>query len=92
MTASTHARPQLSLLSAIVLVAGLVIGAGIFKTPSLIAGLVGADQILWIWCAAALLSLIGALCYVELITRFPNESTKWAYEKITKNETMSDMN
>ncbi len=73
MTASTHARPQLSLLSAIVLVAGLVIGAGIFKTPSLIAGLVGADQILWIWCAAALLSLIGALCYVELITRFPNE-------------------
>jgi amino acid transporter len=66
-------RPQISILSAIVVVAGLVIGAGIFKTPSLIAGLVAPDQIIWIWACAALLSLIGALCYVELITRFPNE-------------------
>lgn len=66
-------RPQISILSAIVVVAGLVIGAGIFKTPSLIAGLVASNQIFWIWACAALLSLIGALCYVELITRFPNE-------------------
>ncbi|MEY3572420.1 MAG: hypothetical protein RJA77_335 [Pseudomonadota bacterium] len=73
MAASTQSRPQLSLVSAIVVVAGLVIGAGIFKTPSLIAGLVGSHQILWIWAGAALLSFVGALCYVELITRFPNE-------------------
>jgi len=71
--ASVQGSQQLSILGAVVVVAGLVIGAGIFKTPSLIAGLVADTQIVWIWVAAAVLSLIGALCYVELITRFPSQ-------------------
>jgi len=73
MSSSNEHGQQLSVLGAVVVVAGLVIGAGIFKTPSLIAGLVAEAQIVWIWLAAAALSLVGALCYVELITRFPSQ-------------------
>lgn len=73
MSQSQEQVQQLSLVGAIVVVAGLVIGAGIFKTPSMIAGLVAPGQIVWVWVAAAVLSLIGALCYVELITRFYNQ-------------------
>ena len=72
MSLRSEGLPQLSIAGAVVVVAGLVIGAGIFKTPALIAGLVEPTQIVWIWVAAAVLSLVGALCYVELITRFPN--------------------
>jgi amino acid transporter len=70
---SSEHRQRLSLVGAVVVVAGLVIGAGIFKTPAMIAGLVAQGQIVWIWVSAAALSLIGALCYVELMSRFPSQ-------------------
>lgn len=58
---------------AIAIIVGIVIGAGIFKTPSMVAGVSG--DIGWamtIWVAGALLSLAGALCYAELSTTYPH--------------------
>jgi amino acid transporter len=50
-----------------------VIGAGIFKTPSLVAGISGdAGWALVLWLAGALISIVGALCYAELCTTYPN--------------------
>jgi len=63
----------LSPLSAVALIVGIVIGAGIFKTPSLVAGISGdAGWALVLWLAGALISIIGALCYAELCTAYPS--------------------
>ena len=60
-------------LSAIALIVGIVVGAGIFKTPSLVAGISGdAGWALVLWVAGALISIAGALCYAELCTAYPS--------------------
>ncbi|WP_259659461.1 hypothetical protein [Zwartia hollandica] len=49
--------------SAIAIIVGIVIGAGIFKTPSMVAGVTGdAGWLLVAWVAGGLISLAGALC------------------------------
>jgi len=59
--------------SAVALIVGIVIGAGIFKTPSLVASLSGdAGWALVLWVTGALISSVGALCYAELCTAYPN--------------------
>ena len=52
---------------------GIVIGAGIFKTPSMVAGVTGSvDWMLIAWVLGGVLSLVGALCYAELASAFPH--------------------
>jgi basic amino acid/polyamine antiporter, APA family len=66
-------RPTLSLVDAIALIVGLVVGAGIFRTPSLVAANAGsATVVLWAWLLGGGVSLIGALCYAELATAYPH--------------------
>ncbi len=63
----------LSAADAIALIVGIVIGAGIFRTPSLVAANVeSGGMMLTVWLVGGLVSLIGALCYAELTTTFPN--------------------
>src|SRR5690606_6964831 len=48
-------------------------GAGIFRTPPLIAANTESDSmLLLVWALGGAVSLIGALCYAELATAFPN--------------------
>ena len=71
----TQAQPQhlLSPLGAVALIVGIVIGAGIFKTPSMVAGIAGdVGWVIAIWLVGALVSLMGALCYAELCTAYPH--------------------
>ena len=66
-------RPVLSVLDAVMITVGIVIGAGIFKTPSMVAGVTGSiDWMLIAWVLGGVLSLVGALCYAELASTFPN--------------------
>jgi amino acid transporter len=72
---SPAARPQptLGLIDAIAIIVGIVIGAGIFRLPSLVAGAAGSElAVVAVWVAGGLVSLIGALCYAELATAFPS--------------------
>jgi len=63
----------LSALDAIFIIVGIVIGAGIFKTPSIVAANAGSDAaVLLVWLAGGVISLLGALCYAELASSFPN--------------------
>lgn len=60
-------------MDAVALIVGIVIGAGIFRTPSLVAGNVeSGGMMLTVWLIGGAVSLIGALCYAELTTTFPN--------------------
>ncbi|MEI6301149.1 MAG: amino acid permease [Betaproteobacteria bacterium] len=63
----------LSTRDAVALVVGIVIGAGIFKFPALVAGMAGSETMVYVlWLAGGLVSIVGALCYAELATAFPN--------------------
>ncbi|PSN11500.1 amino acid permease [filamentous cyanobacterium CCT1] len=73
-------QPRLSLSDAIALIVGLVIGAGIFETPSLVAANLGsARDILGAWIVGGTISLLGALCYAELATAYPHVGGSYHY-------------
>lgn len=66
-------KPTLSSGDAIAIIIGIVIGAGIFRSPSLVASSVDTESLLLTaWFLGGLVSFIGALCYAELIAAFPN--------------------
>ena len=68
-------QPQrlLDPLGAVALILGVVIGAGIFKTPALVASLSGdVGWTLGVWLLGALISVMGALCYAELCCAYPH--------------------
>jgi amino acid transporter len=70
---SSIPRRELGLRDAMALVVGLVIGAGIFKAPSLVAANAGSVEWMFAaWVLGGLVSFAGALCYAELATTFPN--------------------
>ena len=62
------------------LIVGVVVGAGIFKTPALVATHAGgAELFLLAWLVGGVISLIGALCYAELATAYPNAGGDYHY-------------
>ena len=73
--ASGHeGTPQrvLSTIDAIAIIVGLVIGAGVCRLPSLVAGNSSSETAFYLlWVAGGGISLIGALCYAELATAYP---------------------
>ena len=72
-TAVAVPRPTLSLADAVGIIVGIIIGAGIFKTPALVAGNVDSTTTLVLaWILGGLISLIGALCYAELASTYPD--------------------
>lgn len=68
------------MIGATALVAGTVIGTGIFVSPSLVADQVGAPGLsLGVWALCGLLALCGGLCYAELAAAMPNTGGQYAY-------------
>ena len=73
-------RPVLDLKDAVALVVGIVIGAGIFKLPALVAGNTGdAQTMMFAWILGAVISLMGALCYAELASAHPNAGGEYHF-------------
>lgn len=73
-------RPTLSVVDAIALIVGIVIGAGIFRAPSAVAAHVSSPGVfLLVWVLGGLVSLIGALCYAELATTYPHAGGDYHY-------------
>ena len=67
------APAALRVLDAVALVLGIVIGAGIFRSPSAVAGGAASGAgVLGLWLLGGLVSLAGALCYAELATAWPH--------------------
>ncbi|MEJ7618952.1 MAG: amino acid permease [Pyrinomonadaceae bacterium] len=70
---SDSPRPLLRVADAVALTIGIVIGAGIFRTPSLVAANAGSKWFaLGAWLLGGVVSLVGALCYAELATTYPH--------------------
>jgi APA family basic amino acid/polyamine antiporter len=72
----------LGLREAVMLIIGVVIGAGIFKAPSMVAGMTGsAAWMFGAWILGGVVSLIGALCYAELATAYPHAGGDYHFLK-----------
>ena len=72
--------PTLTLKDAVAITVGIVVGAGIFRTPSLVAANAASESAaLLIWLAGGLVTLVGALCYAELATTYPHPGGDYHY-------------
>ncbi|HEU4509024.1 MAG TPA: amino acid permease [Pyrinomonadaceae bacterium] len=72
--------PTLRLRDAVAITVGIVVGAGIFRTPSLVAANSASESVaLLIWLAGGIVTFIGALCYAELATAYPHTGGDYHY-------------
>ena len=77
---SSSPRQLLSVTDGIFLSVGMVIGVGIFKAPSIVAGNTsGGIEFLSAWLLGGLVSLCGALVYAELSSRHPETGGEYAF-------------
>ena len=70
----------LRLHEAVAIIVGIVIGAGIFKAPALVASMAGSPG--WMfgaWALGGVVSLMGALCYAELATAYPHAGGEYNF-------------
>ncbi len=76
----TLPKPTLSIRDAGALILGMVVGAGIFETPALVAANATSEKfVLLVWLLGGLMSLLGALCYAELTTTYPHSGGNYYY-------------
>ena len=82
MPPSKPAAPSasLSVFDGVAMLVGIVIGIGIFRTPSLVAANVGSETaFIGVWLLGGLITLVGALCYAELGSAYPNAGGEYHY-------------
>jgi basic amino acid/polyamine antiporter, APA family len=73
-------KKTLSFVDVTAIIVGIVIGAGIFETPAIVASNIGNVQLaLLTWLLGGIVSLIGALCYAELATTYPHSGGNYYY-------------
>ena len=73
-------RAVLHTRDGVILVVGLVLGAGIFRAPQLVAaGSSSGTMFLGLWVIGGVISLIGALCYAELAAAYPNAGGEYHF-------------
>ena len=76
------AQPEqtLSVVDAVAIIVGMVVGVGIFKTPSVVAANAqSGGMILLFWLLGGFVSVIGALCYAELMCTYPHAGGDYQY-------------
>lgn len=81
-TAGPSPGMTLGARDAIAITVGIVVGAGIFRTPSLVAGAASSEAMVYLaWIAGGLISIVGALCYAELASAFPSAGGDYHFLK-----------
>ena len=69
----TQLKQTLGLFDVVAIIVGIVIGSGIFKLPGMVANSSSSGTVfMLVWLAGGVMSIIGALCYAELASTYPN--------------------
>lgn len=77
---SAAPKRQLTLFDSTSIIVGIIIGAGIYRSSPTIASLVpNLGWLLAAWLLGGLFSLVGALCYAELATAYPEAGGDYVY-------------
>jgi basic amino acid/polyamine antiporter, APA family len=72
--------PSLRIIDTVAITVGVVLGAGIFKAPSLVAAQTSSEgAMLLVWLLGGVVSLVGALCYAELASTWPHPGGDYHY-------------
>lgn len=72
------------------LAVGMVVGAGIFKSPALVAEAAGSSFWLFAaWILGGFVTAVGALCFAELATAFPHPGGDYHFLRIAYGRTWS---
>ena len=82
MADQNRAEPEalLSVFDAVTIVVGLVVGIGIFRTPSIVAANVGSEfMFVMVWVLGGAMTLVGALCYAELSAAHPHSGGEYHF-------------
>jgi APA family basic amino acid/polyamine antiporter len=78
----TDVRRDIGVFTATSIVVANIIGAGIFTTSGILAGLLpGPGWVLLCWLVGGAIAIAGSLCYAELATRMPEEGAEYVYLK-----------
>ena len=81
-TLARQQRPQqlLTVGDGVFLTIGMIVGALIFKAPSIVAGATsGTGEFLFAWLLGGVVSLCGALVYAELAARHPDTGGEYMF-------------
>ena len=71
---------KLNLFDSTCLIVGIIVGAGIYKTPISVAQAVSYPwEIYALWILGGIISLCGAMCYAELATSYPESGGDVVY-------------
>jgi amino acid transporter len=74
----------------VAIIIGLVIGAGIFRFPPLVAANSPDETVFYLlWIAGGAVSLVGALCYAELATAYPSAGGDYHFIRRAFGRTLS---
>jgi basic amino acid/polyamine antiporter, APA family len=88
--AAAAPRPLLRTMDLVSLVLGIVIGAGIFGVPALVAAASASEgALLFAWLLGGLLSLAGAMCYAELATAYRHSGGEYHYLRLAFGEKLA---
>lgn len=73
---------HLSLFDCVCIIVGTIVGAGIFVTPTIVAGNMPSQTwLLAAWCLGGAIAVLGALCFAELMTTYPDSGGDYGYLK-----------
>jgi len=73
-------KATLTVADAVSVIVGVVVGVGIFRSPSLVAANAGSEGLCMLaWVLGGVVSLAGALCYAEMATAYPHAGGEYHY-------------
>lgn len=73
-------KPHIGVFDGVSIIAGIVIGVGIFKAPLMVYSNVSSPWVgLAVWFLGGVLAFIGALCFAELASAYPRSGGDYVY-------------
>lgn len=83
-------KKLLGTIDVMALIIGIVIGAGIFSAPSLVAAnSFSVTQMMIAWTLGGAISIAGALCYAELATSHPSTGGDYHFLRLAYGDKLS---